>query len=267
MRSLCNSGREKICVTMKEVHYHEWCGHFEENAHNQSTLNIGTGSQLTLSGVVTASSGDGFTKSGTGTLELTNGSNAIQGNIDINAGTLLVNNSSGEGTGSALVTVNTGGTLGGSGTIGSNITVQTGGNHTAGTTGSTTVAENVAIQNITNDISYESGSSITWDLIDNSTAANTAADQFALTAASDVTFAATTSFILDFNGSGDTGLVGDGSVEWDNAFWDSDQVWTVFSGASVINNFAGLSLTNGLSVVDASGQAFNISTRSGGSLP
>ena len=53
---------------------------------------------------------------GTGTLVLTN-ANTYSGGTAVNAGTLLVNNPTGSGTGSGSVTVDGGATLGGSGTI------------------------------------------------------------------------------------------------------------------------------------------------------
>jgi hypothetical protein len=50
----------------------------------------------------------------------------------VNAGTLLVNNTTGSGTGTGNVTVNSSGTLGGTGTISGSVTVNSGGNLSPG---------------------------------------------------------------------------------------------------------------------------------------
>lgn len=59
----------------------------------------------------------GITKTGAGTLDLTYGGNNYRGGTRVSAGTLLVSNLSGSATGSGAVTVEAGGTLGGSGII------------------------------------------------------------------------------------------------------------------------------------------------------
>lgn len=65
-------------------------------------------------------------KTGPGTMELT-AANQYQGPTTISGGTLLVNNTSGSGTGSGSVTVQSGGTLAGNGIITGGINVQSGG--------------------------------------------------------------------------------------------------------------------------------------------
>lgn len=65
-------------------------------------------------------------KTGPGTMELT-AANLYQGGTDISGGTLLVNNTSGSGTGSGGVTVESGGTLAGNGIITGDILVKPGG--------------------------------------------------------------------------------------------------------------------------------------------
>jgi fibronectin-binding autotransporter adhesin len=103
---------------------------------NALTVN-GTGNTL-ISGAISGVGGS-LIKDGSGTLTLT-GTNIYTGDTAVNAGTLLVNNTSGSGTGSGAVTVNNAGsTLGGTGIIsgpvivaaGANIAPGNGGNNTA----------------------------------------------------------------------------------------------------------------------------------------
>ncbi len=58
-----------------------------------------------------------LTKSGAGTATLTGNSNTYSGGTAVNAGKLLVNNTSGSGTGTGTVNVNNSATLGGTGVI------------------------------------------------------------------------------------------------------------------------------------------------------
>ena len=71
----------------------------------------------------------GLTKAGTGTMELT-GVNTYDGGTDINAGTLLINASNAGAIGD--VNINSGGTLGGTGTVGGATTLNSGGFLSAG---------------------------------------------------------------------------------------------------------------------------------------
>jgi fibronectin-binding autotransporter adhesin len=89
-----------------------------------ATINVTTtASNLAISGnsVMTGT----LTKSGPGTLTLS-GANTGAGATNVNAGTLLVNNTTGVGTGTGLTTVASGATIGGNGTIGGSLTIQSG---------------------------------------------------------------------------------------------------------------------------------------------
>lgn len=83
-------------------------------------LNNASGTS-TYAGILRNGSGSGdvlsVTKAGAGTQVLTGTSNTYSGGTTISAGTLLVNNASGSGTGVGAVTVNGTGTLGGTGFI------------------------------------------------------------------------------------------------------------------------------------------------------
>jgi autotransporter-associated beta strand protein len=105
----------------------------------------------------------GIIKTGAGTLVLTAANNYSGGTL-INAGTLLVNNTSGSGTGSAnsvgiggTVTVNKLGTLGGNGAIAGNVVVNNGG----------TVAPGASpgILTINNNVLFHNGSNFAVDLL------------------------------------------------------------------------------------------------------
>ena len=89
-----------------------------------STIFQQTGGTLRINGVISGSAS--LTKTGGGTLTLT-GANTYSGGTNVNGGTLLVNNTTGSGTGSGSVIVNSTGTLGGTGTISGSVTVNSGG--------------------------------------------------------------------------------------------------------------------------------------------
>jgi hypothetical protein len=85
------------------------------------TITVTNTGSTTLSGVISSTGAFGITKAGTGTLTLS-GVDTYTGTTTINAGTLLVDTPGSIG----AVTVNTGGTLGGTGTVGT-VTVPSGG--------------------------------------------------------------------------------------------------------------------------------------------
>ena len=99
-----------------------------------------TNAQYTGTGAVAA-----IRKVGTGIWTLTN-ANTYTGGTTINAGTIMVNNTTGSGLGTGAVTVNSGATLAGTGIVTGAVTVNTGGILSpANGTGTFTVSNNVTI--------------------------------------------------------------------------------------------------------------------------
>ncbi|MFZ4716401.1 MAG: beta strand repeat-containing protein [Chthoniobacterales bacterium] len=91
---------------------------------------------------------------GAGTTILT-GSNSYTGTTTINAGTLLANNTAGSALGSSSVTVQSGGTLGGNGSIAGPVTIASGGNLTPGSGGAGALS-------LSNGLTLQSGATTTF---------------------------------------------------------------------------------------------------------
>ncbi len=111
------------------------------------TVALGTGSnQDVLVSAAITGSGVGLTKAGAGRLALS-GTNTYDGATSVNAGTLLVN-SPGSLHANSAVTVASGATLGGNGTIGGTVSIAAGGNlspgASAGAIGTLTLTNNTA---------------------------------------------------------------------------------------------------------------------------
>ena len=97
-----------------------------------NTLTIGSSNNLSGSFAGAISGTGSVTIAGTGTATLA-GANGYTGGTSVTAGTLLVTNSTGSGTGTGTVTVGSGATLGGTGSIGGNVVVNSGGTLSPGT--------------------------------------------------------------------------------------------------------------------------------------
>lgn len=115
-----------------------------------------------LSGKLTAGS---LVKTGEGVLALTNDTNDYSGGTVVNAGTLLVNNTTGSGAGSAGVVVN-GGAVGGTGAFSGALVVNAGG----------TLAPGASIETLgTGDVTLNGLSTFAYE-VDSSAAASAGAD-------------------------------------------------------------------------------------------
>jgi autotransporter-associated beta strand protein len=105
--------------------------------NSTSAIKIDTnGQNVSYATQLAATNTGGLEKIGGGTLSLDAAAgNLYTGNTTVTGGTLLANNTSGSATGTGTVTVGSGATLGGSGIIDGDTTIQTGGLLTAATNG------------------------------------------------------------------------------------------------------------------------------------
>lgn len=178
----------------------------------------GTSTGNVVTGVIKDSGGNNnkqaVTKSNTSTWTLT-GANTYRGDTNINGGTLLVNNTTGSGTGTGLVNVNNSGTLGGTGTISNTVTVASGATLNPGNVGAAGSAAAVGTLH-TGALTLQSGSFSNFDV-----ATPTSFDKLISSAA--ITFGGT----LDVNiASGQTFTAG--------------QTLDLFAGTSESGTFTGI---------------------------
>jgi autotransporter-associated beta strand protein len=94
----------------------------------------GNNADATFAGTLKSDGVNAFTKIGTGTWTLT-GANTYNGGTTISGGLLLANNTSGSATGTNTVAVNSGGALGGAGSVNGVVTVDSGSAISPGSTG------------------------------------------------------------------------------------------------------------------------------------
>lgn len=205
---------------------------------------------VTFSGVISGT--DGFMKAGPNTLILS-GANTYAGGTTVNEGTLLVNNTTGSGTGTGVVTVS-GGTLGGSGIVGGAVSANS---------GIVSPGSSAGVLTMTNGLDLSASGTYDWELTahndSNNGTAGTHFDQIALTGGN-----------LVLGGSSVLNLQFTNAASFPditNAFWHSDHSWKIIAlsgGAANPGslNFNSISGTNGISVgnffttVDGSGNVF-----------
>ena len=206
------------------------------NITNGGTLIFNRSDDLTYAGSI---SGAGVvTKLGAGILTLS-GSNASTGTLTVVDGELNVNGSTAVG---SEIIVARGAVLSGTGTIGGNTTIY--GIHSPG--------NSPGIQDFTNNLTYAqseiSGPSVYWQLAANITSNSPPAfDQ--VNVAGNLDFAAPTLLHLVFNGSGS-------QVRWSDAFWSTDEEWTVYQVGGALSGFSNL-LISSANWSDGQGQWFN----------
>ena len=141
---LINTGAKNTSLTIGGTNTSgiaAYTGVFNLNSATVAALNLTAsgGGTVDFAGAITSSASN-MNKSGLGTVRFTNATgNTYSGRTSVAAGTLLVNNTSGSGTGTAVLQVGPNGTFGGSGSVGSAtlaggpVTVSGGGKLRAGT--------------------------------------------------------------------------------------------------------------------------------------
>lgn len=202
-------------------------------ALGSNNLTANTTTNNSFSGSISGSGGLNLVGSGKFSL---NGSNTYTGLTQVSAGELNLNGSL-----SGPVTIAGGATLSGTGTLGGNVTIS--GAHKPG--------NSPGIQTF-QSLTYNSGATVEWELGSSTTTQsanpNAAFDQVFVNGT--LTFAGPTTLTLRLNSSGST-------VNWNDALWATDQMWTIYGTTGGITNFANLSLDTA-ALLDSAGQ--NLST-------
>lgn len=161
-----------------------------------------------------------FTVNEGGTLDMRIGEQI--GGVNLNGGTILFDglgtnpgNINTNAAGTQSFTVASGASLGGSGTIGGATTIS--GSHTPGNSPGT--------QTFLAGLTYNTGADLSWELVANSnTGSGTNFDAINVTGGTLVINTGVTSNLV-FNGTGST-------VQWADAFWDTDRQWLVYANSS-----------------------------------
>ena len=172
----------------------------------------GAATDLLVSAAINEANGAvGITKSGDGTMELS-GSNSYAGATVVSAGTLKVSGS----ISTSDVTVN-GGILasGSTGTVGKNVTLNSGATLAAGNVGA------VGTATVANNLNFSSGSIFDWDLTTGS--GDGSYDTVAVTGALNITSGAVFNVVS--------------STAFSDAFWNSTHTWSDIFGGKAIDNF------------------------------
>lgn len=173
-----------------------------------------------------------------GTWQL-DGASTYTGNTTVTRGTLRVNGSLAS---ASPVTVSNNGTLAGSGTIGGNVSFASGSTHTGGNTAT------AAVQSLSGDVSYATGTTVSLNLVSNSTTVGQF-DQFAV--GGSLSFGTSMSNDLNLEIS-----FGD-NVNIEDPFWDNGAFtneWKVWDYTTLATNFADSNFALSLSA-DSTGAA------------
>ena len=189
----------------------------------------------TYSGIISNGSGTlSLVKEGAGFWKLT-GANTYTGSTIISAGELMVTNTL---TSSSGVSVSSGATLSGTGTLPST-TVS--GTHAPGTS--------PGLQTVSGNLTYAGGSSINMEFVSNAIGTR-GTDHDAIDVTGDLTFNATTALNLAFNATGS-------AVDWTDAFWRYSRTggngWKLFEVSGNVTGLSNVTLTLPSAALDKNG--------------
>jgi autotransporter-associated beta strand protein len=187
---------------------------------SNSMVDVTGSGRLTVSGNIGESASHSLTKSGDGILELTGTTNNYSGGTSVSTGTLLVNNTSGTGAGTAALSVASGGTLGGSGIIGAASTIQ--GIYAPG---NPAVNDGIGIQTFSNGLTYATGSHLQWQLNGNVSTDSIVYPGIRGTTFDGVNVTTGGAFAIAANATLDLSF--GGAVDFTNIFWDTAHTWTI----------------------------------------
>ncbi len=238
-------------------------GSINGNVDNGGHLLTITGNGSSLINNVLSGNG-GLTKSGSGVLTL-NAANSYSGNTTVTGGTLLLA-ASATINDTPVIQVQAGATMDASAVTGgftlkSGQTLQNGGTFTGSLTaldGSTYAPGNSpGIATQAGNLALNTGSTFQWELVANSAALpGTNFDQTQFTSGG---LTIQSGVIADL-------VFSSGSVNWNDEFWDSNQSWTLFTGASSRDTVLGIfgpmniSLDSQDQNFSVTGGSFNFST-------
>lgn len=188
-----------------------------------SSYNTNGGGDQTFIGVISGTGvfGRGAAVAGTGGKTILTAANTYSGGTLVSDGTLLVNNTTGSGTGSGTVSVYTNGVLGGTGTIGGTVVVTNGGSINAGASAGTLT--------LTNGLNLSANGTNIFELAANTTSgAGANFDQIAVTGGT-VVLGGSARLCVKFIG---TATFPDAT----NSFWQATRTWKVISLSGSASN-------------------------------
>ncbi len=203
-----------------------WSGNASLTGGTVTVTGTSSGNAIQMSGVL--SGNGGINKTGANTLTLSN-ANTYKGKTQVSAGALVIT-ATGSISSSSEVAVSSGATfnvsavngftftkdqvLSGGGTITGNTTIS--GTHTPGFS--------PGIQTFTNNLTYNSGAMIVWELIANSNSGR-GTNYDGIDVQGNLNFAGPTTITLDFALAGS-------AVDWSNAYWTTNRLglngWKIF---------------------------------------